>query len=562
MKTFSVRTALFVVATLFITLLAGNGKRTAVSAQTVASQSPAPQAQVFEDRWVTLRAGTSPNIPEFVPPPDVFLRPSRVKTATINVNYIGSWDSQAQTAFQYAVDIWETLVNSPVTIEIEAEWASLGSGILGGAGAGLYLRDFPNAPVSATWYPIGLANSLAGFDLSAGNPDIFSAFNKDFTGWYFGTDGFPPLNKYDFVSVVLHEIGHGLGFAGSMGYSNGLGYWGKTNDGVTFDPTIYDRFSENGSGQSLINTALFGNPSTALGNQITSGNVFFDGPNAKGANNCTRPKLYAPGSWQQGSSYSHLDEATYSPGTINSLMTPIINNGEANHDPGPVAMGIYADSGWSINADINNEPVISGLPNQTAAMDIGTDNAIDLWAYSSDCETPDNNLSFSVFSTTNANAGVSIDGDRYIDINPTAGWEGTATITIQVTDSGGKTSTDSFQVTVENTPPEFSGSPMFLVEKDTTNNQVIDLRDFASDLQTSDNNLTFNLVDAGDANANVTLTGNWYINVNPASGWFGTTSITIEALDAQGLASDPDLTIPVVVAEQIFDVSLPVILRN
>ena len=31
-----------------------------------------------------------------------------------------------------------------------------------------------------------------------------------------GTDGNTPLGKIDFVTVVLHEIGHGLGFTGSM----------------------------------------------------------------------------------------------------------------------------------------------------------------------------------------------------------------------------------------------------------------------------------------------------------------------------------------------------------
>ena len=59
-------------------------------------------------------------------------------TATINVNYIGGdWTTEAQTAFQYAADIWETLITSPVTIEVDAEYKDLsylGAGILGAAG--------------------------------------------------------------------------------------------------------------------------------------------------------------------------------------------------------------------------------------------------------------------------------------------------------------------------------------------------------------------------------------------------------------------------------------------
>ncbi|MCK7534680.1 MAG: hypothetical protein MZV63_28610 [Marinilabiliales bacterium] len=40
-----------------------------------------------------------------------------------------------------------------------------------------------------------------------------ATFNKE-VKWYFGTDGNTPELLYDFVTVVLHEIGHGLGFTG------------------------------------------------------------------------------------------------------------------------------------------------------------------------------------------------------------------------------------------------------------------------------------------------------------------------------------------------------------
>jgi hypothetical protein len=62
------------------------------------------------------------------------------------------------------------------------------------------------------------------------------------------------------------------------------------------------------------------------------------------------PRMYAPLSWDQGSSYSHLDENTYPNGDPNSLMTPGINNGEAVHDPGPIARGMFTDMGWTTSA--------------------------------------------------------------------------------------------------------------------------------------------------------------------------------------------------------------------
>jgi len=45
-------------------------------------------------------------------------------------------------------------------------------------------------------------------------------------------------------------------------------------------------------------------------------------------------------------------------------------------------------------------------------------------------------------------AGVSLDSNRYIDINPVAGWTGQTNVTIRVTDPGSLSSTDTFAVTV------------------------------------------------------------------------------------------------------------------
>ncbi|MFQ5434360.1 MAG: hypothetical protein ACE5FD_05735, partial [Anaerolineae bacterium] len=387
---------------------------------------------------------------------------------------------------------------------------------------------------------------------------ISAQFNKDFSDWYFGTNGTPPSNKYDFVSVVLHEIGHGLGFAGSMVYSGGLGAWGLTNDGVTYYPTAYDRFAENGSGQSLINTSLFGNPSTTLGSQLTGGNLFFDSPNARAANGGSPPRLYAPGSWQQGSSYSHLDESTYGPGTINSLMTPIINNGEANHDPGPITMGMFKDMGWV--TFVNTDPTLTGIPDQPVPMNTTANNALDLWSYATDSEDADSQLSFTISNSPDANAGIAIDSNRYVDISPVTNWQGSTTVTIQVTDSGGLVDSDSFLVTVANTPPEFTNTPVILMAMNTTNSQAVDLWAVTTDLQTAVANLTFTLLDAGNASAGISLDSNRYINAAPTPGWTGQTTIIVRVADTHGGQSD--LNINVVIATEIFDISLPIIQRN
>ncbi len=63
-----------------------------------------------------------------------------------------------------------------------------------------------------TWYVQALANKLAGQDLDPDTSDINATFSSTFTNWYFGLDANPPVGQFDFVTVVLHEITHGLGF--------------------------------------------------------------------------------------------------------------------------------------------------------------------------------------------------------------------------------------------------------------------------------------------------------------------------------------------------------------
>ncbi|MEM8859200.1 MAG: hypothetical protein AAGD96_12810 [Chloroflexota bacterium] len=299
---------------------------------------PSPNEGLIADPGVNKR---------YVPPR---ITPGRAtQTANINVNWnpdicpnaTTAWSTEAQTAFLYAVSIWAGLIVSDQTIQVDACWGDLGAGVLGSAGAQTIHGNFTNAPILNVWYPAALANSLSDSDLSGTSSDIFTQFNSDFN-WYYGIDGNPSFSQYDFVSVVLHELGHGLGFAGSMRVSGGVGTYG--NNGY---PYAYDTFAENGSGTSLVDN--FSNGSTALAAQLTSNNIFFDGSSANGANGNTPVDLYAPSTWRQGSSFSHLDEDYNN--TDHALMTHSISNGEAIHDVGDVTLGLFEDLGWELAGD-------------------------------------------------------------------------------------------------------------------------------------------------------------------------------------------------------------------
>ena len=278
------------------------------------------------------------------------------QAATFVVNYDAGFlaNQPARAAFQYAVDIWAGQLSSPVPIVVDAHWSALEPGLLGYAGFAYSVRDFAGAPRTGTYYPAPIANRLAGTDLGPDDVDIEASFSSN-VDWYFGTDGNTPAGRYDFATVVLHELGHGLGFAGSGSVASGVGHFGV---GVSKTPFIWDRFVVNGAGTPVL--ALV-DGSLPLRLELTGANLFFAGVGANAGNGGAPARLYAPASWEQGSSYSHLDEATYPAGNANSLMTPQLGSAEAIHDPGPVVRGILEDMGWATSA-----PAATPTPTATA----------------------------------------------------------------------------------------------------------------------------------------------------------------------------------------------------
>jgi hypothetical protein len=164
---------------------------------------------------------------------------------------------QRLIAFQYAADIWGSILDSPVTIYIQASFQPLPctatTGAIGQATAVQVTGDFPNAEVPDTWYPVALANKLAGADLFPGPngtsaDDISAQFNSAVgqpsclpgTVWYYGLDNNHGA-KTDLVTVLLHEFGHGLGFVGFFDASTGALFAGFPDiySQYTYDTTIH-----------------------------------------------------------------------------------------------------------------------------------------------------------------------------------------------------------------------------------------------------------------------------------------------------------------------------------
>jgi hypothetical protein len=273
-------------------------------------------------------------------------------TSTWTVNYDAGFQArpQARASFQAAVDIWSRLIASRVPISVDAVSTGLDPGVLGQAGPTDFVplsRDGLGG-TARTDYPLALANALVGRDLSA-ESDITAEFDTTATDVYYGTDG-QSQGKYDFETVVLHELGHGLGFLGSMDVdANGFGFYGSGPRQP--EPTIYDRFTVRSGGAVQGKRLLsYASATTALGAALTSGDVYWDGPRGKAAYNGRPVRLYAPKPWEPASSYSHLSTADFPPSDVNSLMTAFVGTNQVKRDPGAVVLGMFADMGWGVPA--------------------------------------------------------------------------------------------------------------------------------------------------------------------------------------------------------------------
>ena len=273
----------------------------------------------------------------FVPAP-LKLKSGTAKSSTILVDYV-NFPADAKIAFQYAVDIWKDLIYSPIPIRIKATWEVLASDVLGSCSPSDYYYNFNSTQIWNCYYPVALVEKMMGEEVNSPLAyDVEASFNSNFTNWYFGTDGATPADKYDFVSTALHELGHGLGFHGFFYTQRGRGGYGNT-DGL---PAAFDQFVINKAGEQLVDTKLFSNPSIKMYQSLTSDWLAFKTVLAVDS----LPRLYAPVTWDSGSSVYHLDDDTYPYGDPNSLMTHAMGKGEAIHSPGPNTLAIMYDIGW------------------------------------------------------------------------------------------------------------------------------------------------------------------------------------------------------------------------
>ena len=245
--------------------------------------------------------------------------------------------AQQQTATEYAAGLWGTQLAGDVPVTVSIAFATLDEGVLAQSYS-------PSAYLyGSVYYPSGMRNQLVGYDINTSLTDIRLEFNTLYQSeYYYGTD----LNaggNYDFPTVLLHEMAHGLGFYDSIDSSTGeYGY------GTGDYPLIYDTFLYYG-GNRLTNLT----PASRL-TAIISNALYFDGAAATTANGGARIKLYAPTTYAPGSSVSHWDTSvTFDTWMKYAYSSPL-------HTFNNRKIGLMKDLGWALPSDLLRVIGLSG----------------------------------------------------------------------------------------------------------------------------------------------------------------------------------------------------------
>lgn len=364
---------------------------------------------------------------------------------------------QRTIVFQYAANLLSEVIDSSVPIVIEANFdplsCSTNSGVIGSAGANGWSLNFPNRPISNTYYPVALANSYAGSDQNGITAEIGATFNSEVgtpgclssKSYYYGLDGNVPGSNIDFLSLVLHEIIHGLGFQtlvdlGSGSKANGY------ND--AYMRHLEDHSIDKNWGDTSPPPQAMSNAERAA-SAIDNGDLHWTGSavtanlgGLTGGIDQGHMQMYAPASLSLGSSVSHFN-STASP---NELMEHILPPAQNNIG---LARFVLEDIGWPMFA--SNAPIISNVNDLTLKSDETAN--INFSVMDNDTSTGSLLVTASSSNTTVIpNASLIISGSgrgKTLNIDPNNGTSGNVTITLTVND-GINSANTNFAVAVTN----------------------------------------------------------------------------------------------------------------
>ena len=192
-----------------------------------------------------------------------------------------------------------------------------------------------NLLVPLAWYHLDGVTPPSGY---TSYPDMLLTVNW-FYAWHEAPTP-PPADRLDLISVLIHELTHGLGFNGVLCDSTPAG-------SGTF--TRFDRLIGRANGSPLVDqTSVY----EGTAQDLVSETLVFLGSEAAVAYG-TYPPLYAPDPYVQGTSLEHWDPQRL--GSMNAVMKPSYLTGSAMRQYAPFEIAALRDLGYA-------DAGASGLP--------------------------------------------------------------------------------------------------------------------------------------------------------------------------------------------------------
>ncbi|MCD8539267.1 MAG: T9SS type A sorting domain-containing protein [Leadbetterella sp.] len=192
------------------------------------------------------------------------------------------------------------------------------------------------------WYPSALADALVGESVNGNSTDIVLKINRN-TEWNLNYQGAQNFRYYDMLSVIIHEIAHGIGFMSSFEQNGDT----QVKWGIQNLPFIYDRYIVDENSNSLVNNRFYSNDSEALLEAVTGNAVFFQIDS--GAYSQRRPRLHTERTFAAGASLSHIAVGSGIPDNRDRLMLPTLSLGARYHYPGNGILAMLFQLGWALN---------------------------------------------------------------------------------------------------------------------------------------------------------------------------------------------------------------------
>ncbi len=231
--------------------------------------------------------------------------------------------------FEAVMEEWASSVDfNGGGIHVQVNYQSLGSGALAGA-SHFSVIEGPSGNRYAI--PTALRNADRGSDQFPSSPDIIVYVNRD-QNWSTVMGASIGNSQYSLYATLLHEIGHGLGF------SSDVDPFSQSNH--VFSALDQRYYRDAGTSTSAGPSSPVRTVTSPL---VTTGNHWL--LNLDG----TWERIYDPtNGYQNGSSMSHFDEATYPAYGPGALMSPTLFNGETVAGIDGVVLGAMEIVGWTV----------------------------------------------------------------------------------------------------------------------------------------------------------------------------------------------------------------------